>query len=73
MSYQNSSKRPIKVKDLKSARRLLSRLIIELQADSIESRKAKDLTYLVNSYVQIFKDSQLEARISELEAKIESH
>jgi len=61
---------PIKVNNLKSAKRLLSRLIYELQAGTIESQIAKDLTYLLTSYVNVFKQHEFEQRLEELEKKL---
>lgn len=61
---------PIKVTNLKSAKRLLSKLIYELQFKRIDSQAAKDLTYLLVSFVNIFKNYELEKRLEELESKI---
>ena len=65
------SKHPaIKVNNLKSAKRLLSRLIYELQAGTVSSQLAKDLTYLLTSYVNVFKTYEMETKLSELEERI---
>ena len=61
---------PIRVNNLKSAKRLLSRLIYELQSGAITSQLAKDLTYLLNVYVTTFKTYENELRLTELEALI---
>lgn len=61
---------PIKVTNLKNAKRLLSRLIYDLQAGMIENQTAKDLTYLLVSYVNVFKQYEIEQRIDEIEKKI---
>ena len=58
---------PIRVNNLKSAKRLLSRLIYELQSGAITSQLAKDLTYLLNVYVTTFKTYENEVRLTELE------
>jgi len=60
---------PIKVNNVKTAKRLLSRLIYQLQAGDIHGQKAKDLCYLLSVYIQIFTQSELEDRINALEAK----
>lgn len=62
--------RPIRVNDLKSAKRLLSKLILELQTGALESPKAKDLCYLVTSYVNVYKIVDVEARILDLETRL---
>ena len=64
------SYRPIKVNSLKSARRLLSRLIFDLQIGAVENQTAKDITYLLTSYVNVFKQFELEKRIDELEKRL---
>jgi hypothetical protein len=61
---------PIKVTNLKAAKRLLSRLIFNLQKGEIENQTAKDLTYLLTSYVNIFKQYELEKRIEEIEERL---
>ena len=61
---------PIKVTNLKNAKRLLSKLIYELQAGTIDNQTAKDLTYLLVSFVNVFKQYEMERRISELEERL---
>lgn len=61
---------PIKVNNLKSARRLLSRLIYQLQTGEVENQTAKDLTYLLISYVNVFKTYEFEQRLIKLEEKL---
>ncbi len=61
---------PIKVNNLKSARRLLSRLIHQLQTGEVENKTAKDLTYLLISFVNVFKAHEFEQRLEALEKKI---
>jgi len=65
----NGSYTPIKVTNLKNAKRLLSKLIYELQAGTIEGQRAKDLCYLLISYVNVFKSYEIENRLTELEKK----
>ena len=57
----------IRVSSIKDARRLLSRLISQLQQGTVLSRDAKDLTYLLSIYVQITRESDLEERLEALE------
>ncbi len=63
-------RRAIRIKSISDARRLLSRLIFQLQGEEIESRFAKDLCYLAISYVNIARDSDIESRLDELEQKV---
>ena len=61
---------PVKIRQLKDAKRLLSKLITEFQKGTIKSREAKDLCYLIVSYVNIAKDIDLEERIKSLEENL---
>lgn len=65
-----TSDTPVKVTNLKAAKRLLAKLIYDLQTDKIDNQKAKDLTYLLVSYVNIFKQYELELRIEQIEKQI---
>lgn len=56
----------IRVKDSKSAKRLLSRLIVQIQREEVLNETAKDLTYLVNSFISLMKYAEEEKEISEL-------
>jgi hypothetical protein len=60
----------IKVTNLKQAKRLLSRLIYDLQTGTIENQNAKDLTYLLVSYVNVFKQYEIEQRLDLIEKQI---
>jgi len=58
---------PIKINNLKDCRRLLARLIYQLQAGTAEAKYCKDLAYLLIVYSQTFKQYENELRIEELE------
>lgn len=60
----------IKVTSSKQAKRLLSKLIYDLQTGAIDNQTAKDLTYLLVSYVNVFKQYEIEKRIDEIEKRI---
>jgi hypothetical protein len=60
----------IKINKVRDARRLLSKLIYEFQTGEVTSEKAKTLSYLLNIYIQIFKVSEFETKIEEIEKKI---
>jgi hypothetical protein len=59
----------IKVNNLKSAKRLLGKLISRFISGEIENQDAKDLAYLVSVYVSVVKDAEIEQRIKSLEEK----
>lgn len=61
--------RAIRVKDSRSAKRLLSRLIVQIQRGEIFNETAKDLTYLLNSFIALMKFSDEEREISEFISK----
>lgn len=62
--------RPIRIKRIEDARRLLSRLILALQKKQIAGRDAKDLCYIVVSYVNVASETDLEKRVEEIEKQI---
>lgn len=59
-------KKAIRVTNSKSARRLLSRLIVGLQRGEVFNEDAKDLTYLLNSFIALMKYSAEENEISDV-------
>ena len=61
----SSDPHPIKVHNLKNAKRLLSRLIYDLQIGKIESKLAKDLCYLLSVYTNIFKENDMDERFKD--------
>lgn len=63
-------KNPIRVTKISDAKRLLSRLIFKLQTGEITGQTAKDMTYLLISYVNIHKDIEFEKRLILMEEKI---
>jgi len=65
--YNLNPSRPVKVRTLKDAKRLLSRIIIQLQAGTIKGQDAKDLCYLISTFIQLVRDYELEERIKKLE------
>jgi len=62
--------RPIRIRSIEDARRLLSRLILEFQKGTVENRNAKDLCYLVISFVNIVSQSEIENRLAEIERRL---
>ncbi len=60
-------KKPIEVRNLRTAKRLLSRIITAFQRNEIEDSRAKTLAYLLVSYVSLTRDYEFEERISKLE------
>ena len=59
--------RPVRVNTLRSAKRLLSRLITQLQAGTIEGREAKDMCYLLSTFIVLVRDFDLEERVKKIE------
>lgn len=62
--------KPIKVTKISDAKRLLSKLIYKLQSGEVTGQDAKDMTYLLISYVNIVKDIELEQRLLEIERRV---
>ncbi|MBK9097533.1 MAG: hypothetical protein IPM14_05265 [bacterium] len=62
--------KPVKITKVSDAKRLLSKLIYKLQTGEITGQEAKDLTYLLISYVNIVKEIEIENRLKSLEEKI---
>lgn len=62
--------KPVKVTKISDAKRLLSKLIYKLQIGEVSGQEAKDMTYLLISYVNIVKDIELEKRLQIIEEKI---
>lgn len=60
----------IPVTNLKNAKRLMSKLISGFISGKIINQNAKDLAYLVSTFVAIVKDAEIEERIKMLEEKI---
>ena len=64
--------KPIRVKNLKDAKKLISRLLVAFQREEIDGRNAKDLAYLLSVFIQICKDVELEDRLTKLENNIDN-
>jgi hypothetical protein len=62
--------RPIRVRQVKDAARLLGRVLMQLQKDEISDTKAKTISYVCNSYIKSCEVSTLETRIGALEANL---
>jgi hypothetical protein len=64
------TKRPVRVRDVRSARKVLSRIILELQRGPAE-RDTRDtyrlLVYSLSVFAQMYQDAELEERICGLE------
>ena len=61
--------KPVKVVDAQSAKRLFGRLILEFQKGTVKSREAKDLAYLLVSFLQACTQSEIEDRLKRLEQR----
>jgi hypothetical protein len=61
---------PVEVHNVRDAKRLLSRLITQLQNDEVEDKKAKSICYLLQTYVNITKEYEIEERLRKIEEAI---
>lgn len=59
----------VRVRDARSARRLMGKIILEYQKRSITGEDAKTLCYLVSTYLQACTVSDIEERVKNLENK----
>ena len=57
----------VKVRTIKDAKRLMSKLITGFQQGIIAGRDAKDMAYLLTVFLQIVKDFEIEKRIESIE------
>lgn len=65
--------RGVSLKKLSDVRRFMARIINQLHKDEIEESKARTLGYLCSIMRDVIKDSDLEARITELEQKLKDN
>lgn len=59
--------KPVTVRTSADAKRLLTKLISAFQRGQIVGRDAKDLCYLVVSFIQVCQQKEMEDRLSRLE------
>jgi chemotaxis regulatin CheY-phosphate phosphatase CheZ len=59
-------------KNIKDAKRILSKLISAFIKGEIEDQRAKTLCYLLNSFVMIVRDNDFETRLQLLESNMKS-
>ncbi len=71
-SIAGKIEKPVKVTKISDAKRLLSKLIYKLQIGEIEGQSAKDMTYLLISYVNMIKDIEFEERLKQLEERTQN-
>ena len=62
--------RPVRVRTVRDARRLLARILKQLQLDEISESRAKTISYVANSFAKLYEVSELEERVTELEKLI---
>lgn len=69
------AQRPIKIRKVDDARKLLARAILAFQKGQLDNRDAKDLCYLLSQYVsiatQITTQIEIEDRLRAIEEKLE--
>jgi len=59
--------KPVRITKVRDAKRLLSKLILGFQKGEIKNQDAKDLTYMLISYVNICTQVDFETRLRSLE------
>jgi len=59
--------RPIRVSCARDAKRLMARIILALQKQTIASQTARDLCYLLIQFTALLKETELETRVLRLE------
>lgn len=62
--------RPVMVRDVRTAKRLLGKIILQIQRGQILSETARLLTYCLSTYVSICKDHEFEDRLEEIEKQV---
>lgn len=63
--------KPLKIKKVKDAKRLLSRIIYEFSKGELNSQFAKDLCYMLNVYVQTCNTLELSEKLDKLKSEIQ--
>jgi hypothetical protein len=61
---------PVIVTDLKTAKRLFSRVLRDVQAGEMDDRTARTLIYGLSEYVRAFRDVDFDTRLTEIEQKL---
>ena len=64
-------KNHIIIVNLQDARILLSKVIYQLQAETIKDAKARSILYACSIYVSCYKESEFEKRLEELEEALQ--
>lgn len=62
----------VDVRNIKTALRMLSKVIRQLQLGTINDTRAKTLIYALVSYKDIYRESEFEERIKKIETKIKA-
>lgn len=65
--YYMKKLQKIRLDNLGQIKRFYARLINDLNNELVTENKAKTLTYMLNSYANIFANYELESRVNELE------
>jgi hypothetical protein len=63
------SKKPIIISEMKDAKILIGKIIYDLQINKIEEKRAKTICYALTVAIQIYRESEFEHRLIELERK----
>ncbi len=68
-----ANKRHIRLKDARSAKKLLATLINQLYRGEISGDTARDMGYLVKIFLDAVESSDIEKRLSALEERLNGH
>lgn len=72
LGMEKPVKIPSRITNIRQAKRILSSLISEFVKGSITNQDAKDLAYLLSTFVSIIKDAELEQKLSLMEKRLEN-
>jgi len=71
--YEKGVIKPVIVNNLKSCKRLFTRVLSQIQTGDIQNDKAKLLIYGLSNFVSLYKDVEFDIRLTELENKIKGN
>jgi len=63
---------PINVNNIKQAKKLLSKIIRGYQQGTVDDARAKTTAYLLQVFVQLVKDTEIEERLGSIEETLKN-
>jgi hypothetical protein len=67
MKKAEKSRRPVRVSDAKSAKRLLSRILLQLQKQKFDVGVARCMVNALEAYVKMLSGAEVEERLNRIE------